>query len=202
MNSLSEEQARLLQRTLLLCCDAHYEQRDKAGLPYVLHPLRMALRIVPSSANFEQIILSLLHDSLEDLQANKLGTEVAFRSRIGQIIAALSPEARNAMKLLTRKNKESYFDYIDRIAASNNKLAIAVKRGDIEDNITSWRLALLSKKQQASLHYRYITALQLLGRKNHKSSERSSEIADRIGDQEDSQEGTEGHDVEGREREV
>ena len=48
-----------LERAIALAAKAHEGQVDKAGAPYVLHPLRMMLRV----ATTEERITAVLHDS-------------------------------------------------------------------------------------------------------------------------------------------
>lgn len=45
-----------------LCFEAHKEQRDKSGMPYVFHPLHLAEQMPDE----ETTIVALLHDVIED----------------------------------------------------------------------------------------------------------------------------------------
>jgi len=49
-------------RALAIAAEAHQDQLDKAGQPYVLHPIRMALRM---GTEVERIV-AVLHDVVED----------------------------------------------------------------------------------------------------------------------------------------
>ena len=51
-----------LERAIAIAAEAHTGQVDKAGAPYVLHPLRMMLRL----ASNEERIVAVLHDVCED----------------------------------------------------------------------------------------------------------------------------------------
>jgi (p)ppGpp synthase/HD superfamily hydrolase len=51
-----------LERAIAIAAEAHAGQVDKAGAPYVLHPLRMMLTL---SSNAERIV-AVLHDVVED----------------------------------------------------------------------------------------------------------------------------------------
>jgi len=51
-----------LERAVAIAAQAHAGQRDKAGEPYILHPLRVMLRM----ATDELQIVAVLHDVLED----------------------------------------------------------------------------------------------------------------------------------------
>ena len=47
---------------LKLCFEAHKEQVDKSGLPYVFHPFHLAEQMETEEAT----IVALLHDLIED----------------------------------------------------------------------------------------------------------------------------------------
>jgi (p)ppGpp synthase/HD superfamily hydrolase len=51
-----------LERAIAISAEAHAEQVDKAGAPYVLHPLRMMLGMT----TLEERIVAVLHDVCED----------------------------------------------------------------------------------------------------------------------------------------
>ncbi|MGZ7078608.1 MAG: GTP pyrophosphokinase, partial [Thermoanaerobaculia bacterium] len=51
-----------LERAIAIAAEKHAGQTDKAGAPYILHPLRVMLRV---STNDERIT-AVLHDVVED----------------------------------------------------------------------------------------------------------------------------------------
>src|SRR5207237_8457388 len=61
-NAMKEKQAKMLEKAVALAVKAHAGQRDKSGEPYVFHPLRMMLRC----QSFEEKLVSVLHDVVED----------------------------------------------------------------------------------------------------------------------------------------
>ena len=50
------------KKALALCFEAHKEQKDKSGLPYVFHPFHLAEQM----ADEESTVVALLHDVIED----------------------------------------------------------------------------------------------------------------------------------------
>jgi len=52
----------LLEKALTIAYTAHAGQVDKAGEPYILHPLRVMLKM----RSDEEKIVALLHDVVED----------------------------------------------------------------------------------------------------------------------------------------
>ena len=51
-----------LEDALILAAESHRGQVDKAGQPYILHPIRVMLRV----NTLEERIAALLHDVVED----------------------------------------------------------------------------------------------------------------------------------------
>jgi (p)ppGpp synthase/HD superfamily hydrolase len=51
-----------LERAIGIAAEAHARQVDKAGAPYVLHPLRMMLQM----SSIDERIVAVLHDVCED----------------------------------------------------------------------------------------------------------------------------------------
>lgn len=103
---------------------AHRGQFDKAGEPYIAHPLRLMMRAVTPAER----MVAVLHDVVEDSTwtLEELGRE-------GFPAAVL-----DAIDRLTRRAGESYDEFIDRVLES--PLATRVKLLDIEDNLDLKRL--------------------------------------------------------------
>lgn len=115
---------RSIEDAIQLACFLHEGQLDKGGNPYILHPIRVMLKMKTED---EQIV-ALLHDIVED-------TPVTFDDlrRSGY-----SEEILNAIDALTRRDGESYMDFIRR--AKENRIAREVKIQDLYDNLDMSRL--------------------------------------------------------------
>jgi hypothetical protein len=135
----------LLEKAIGLALMAHSGQTDKAGAPYILHPLRLML----AAQGREQQITALLHDVLEDSDIS------ADDLRDAGIPAAVV----SALEALTRQLDESYEDFVERLG--ENPLARAVKLLDLQDNLNVQRLPALKKDDLMRLG-RYHRALQYL----------------------------------------
>lgn len=100
----------------------HHGQVDKAGQPYFSHVSRVADRVVSDEARQ----VAFLHDVLED-------TSVTANDLLG---LGFSPRVVRAVETLTRRGKlESYAQFIERIVASGDVLAIEVKTADVQDHL-------------------------------------------------------------------
>jgi len=134
-----------LEETILLATEAHAGQVDKAGKPYILHPLRLMLSLSDETAQ----IVALLHDVVEDTPI----TLDDLRQR------GYSEAIITAVDCLTRRDEETYQQFVARAKA--NPIARWVKLADIEDNMDIRRLQTISEKDTERLQ-RYRDAWQFL----------------------------------------
>jgi len=107
-----------LEKAIIIAAQAHDGQTDKAGEPYILHPLRMMLRLSLAEDRITAVLHDVVEDSdisLEDLRAE------GFSERIIE-----------AIRSVTKEPEESYKDFINR--AASNPIARRVKLVDLEDN--------------------------------------------------------------------
>jgi hypothetical protein len=135
-----------LEHAIALAARAHAGQVDKAGAPYILHPLRMVLRLESE----EERIVAALHDVVEDC-----GVTLADLRAEGFSEAVVA-----AVESVTRRPDETYEDFVERAAA--NPIARRVKRADLEDNCDLSRLPNPTAADHERLA-KYRRALQALG---------------------------------------
>ena len=114
----------MLNKALDIAYKAHAGQVDKAGAPYILHPVRVALNCQTE----EEKMVALLHDVAEDtpITLDDLKTE------------GFSDKVLAALKCLTKTKNEDYQAFIQRVAL--NPLATTVKIQDLKDNMDVSRL--------------------------------------------------------------
>ena len=61
-----------LERAIVIAATAHAGQLDKAGEPYILHPLRVMMRVAGTAARMAAVLHDVVEDtavSLDDLRA-------------------------------------------------------------------------------------------------------------------------------------
>jgi (p)ppGpp synthase/HD superfamily hydrolase len=114
-----------LQRAIEIAVDAHRGQRQRNGLPYVLHPLTLMLRMDSLPAQ----MVAVLHDVVEDSEWTLSQLEAE----------GFAPEILEAIDCLTHRPDEPYEAYVDRL----NALARQVKLADLRDNMDIQRLPKL-----------------------------------------------------------
>ena len=132
------------QIALELAVEKHKNQTDKAGNPYILHPLH----VMENVNNKEGKIVAILHDIIEDTDITE-----DYLLKIG-----LSKRIVDAVVALTRSEDIDYQEYIKNL--SSNPLAKEVKLADLEHNMDLKRLPTLeekdlerNRKYQIAYHY-------------------------------------------------
>ena len=147
-----------LERAIAIAAAAHAGQVDKAGAPYVLHPLRVMLAV----ATPEQRMAAVLHDVVEDTPWTlaQLAAE-GFPAPVLEAVALLTHAGA------TPGAEDEYLAYVRRLAA--HPIARAVKRADLHDNLDETRIATLTDRDRARLT-RYRRALALLDELAPRSS--------------------------------
>ena len=107
-----------LERAIVIAAEGHKGVKDKAGGPYILHPLRMMLGL----SSPDERIVAVLHDVVEDCSGwtfDRLRDE-GFS---GEVIAALDS--------VTKRKGEDYDDFVRRAAA--NPIGRNVKLADLAE---------------------------------------------------------------------
>ena len=120
----------LTKEAMKLCFEAHKEQKDKSGLPYIHHPLHLAEQMTDEDTT----IVALLHDVMED--ADVTPEQLAERG-FGQHII-------DALLLMTHRDGVDYLDYVSKI--KDNPIAKAVKLADLAHNSDTTRLDVVTAK--------------------------------------------------------
>jgi (p)ppGpp synthase/HD superfamily hydrolase len=121
-----------LERAIHIAIEAHQGQKDKVGVPYILHPLRVMLRFDSDV----EMMAAVLHDVVEDSRWTL--TDLQEEGFPAQVIEAVD--------FLTRRKQESYDQFIDRIKP--NVLAVKIKLADLEDNLDLKRLREITGPDQ------------------------------------------------------
>lgn len=120
-----------LEEAILIAAEAHRGQTDKAGASYILHPLRMMMKM-----NTEvEMMTAILHDVVEDSDE---WTIEKLRER------GFSDEVLEAVESVTNREGESYDEFIER--AGKSPIARKVKIADLEDNMNVRRIGKIREK--------------------------------------------------------
>ena len=130
-----ENKTKTIEDAIAIAADAHKGQKDKAGAAYILHPLRLIMKMETEA----EMLAAVLHDVIEDTgwTIEKLREE------------GFPDEVLAAVESVTKREGEDYDDFITR--ASQNPIGRRVKIGDLEDNLNTLRLSELQPKQLDNL---------------------------------------------------
>lgn len=120
----------LREKAMLIAEKVHKGQVDKAGMPYINHPVRVERRCTRQ----EDRLVALLHDTIED---GDIASEYL-------LLVGFSQEVVDAVLSVSRKRGEDYFEFIQRCKA--NPIGRRVKICDLEDNMDITRLNDLTEK--------------------------------------------------------
>ena len=135
----------LTKKAMKLCFEAHKEQDDKSGLPYVFHPFHVAEQMKDEVTT----AVALLHDVVEDTGYT-----------LTDLVEMGFPEAvTDALALLTHDPSVQYLEYVSKV--KDNPAARAVKLADLKHNSDTSRLDFLTEKDIQRLE-KYKKAIELL----------------------------------------
>jgi (p)ppGpp synthase/HD superfamily hydrolase len=141
----------LLEKAIAIAVEAHRGQKDRAGAPYILHPLRVMARVQSEPEK----IVAILHDVVED-------TDWTLE-RLKQ--QGFSDDILQAIDCVTKREGEPYDDFVKRSAP--NPLARRVKLADLEDNMDIRRLNEVAPKDLERLN-KYRKAWEYLAQLNSR----------------------------------
>lgn len=135
----------MIKLAMSIAYEAHKNQVDKGGLPYIFHPFYLATQMDTE----ETIIVALLHDVVEDSSITL--------SELQQY--GFSNVIIDALRLLAHKETVPYLDYIQEI--KTNEIARKVKLADLKHNSDTSRLGTVDDKVVERIE-KYTKAIQLL----------------------------------------
>ena len=131
---------------LRICFDAHRDQVDKSGMPYVFHPFHLAEQMHTE----HEVCVALLHDVMEDTPTTP-----------EDLVSAGIPAAYvDTLRLLTHADGVPYLDYV--AALAHDPVARAVKVADLRHNADLTRLDHEPTEADLRRLERYRKALSLL----------------------------------------
>ena len=116
----------LVKKASLIVFEAHKNDYDKGGYPYLMHPLYLAFQMDDEDTT----CAALLHDVIEDH-----GDEYSFEYLIQE---GFSEKTISALKLLTHDSSVPYMEYVKEIG--KNEVAKKVKIADLKHNLDGSRL--------------------------------------------------------------
>lgn len=139
----------LTKKAMKIAFKAHSGQLDKAGIPYINHPLHLAEQMDDEAST----CVALLHDTIED--SNGI---VTIESLMNDCFPLRIIEA---VRLLTHDENIAYMDYVAKL--SHNQLARKVKIADLKHNLDTTRLPKGKANKKQDLYKKALDYLTSLG---------------------------------------
>lgn len=136
---------KLTKKAMKIAFNAHKEQVDKTGLPYIYHPIHLAEQMDDENTT----CVALLHDVVED-------TEITFEDLEKE---GFTKEIIEALKLMTHDDAIPYLEYVKEI--KKNPIATAVKLADLNHNSDLTRLDVVDEKAKERVE-KYKKAIEIL----------------------------------------
>ncbi len=127
----------LTKKAMRIAYEAHKDQTDKVGVPYIFHPYHVAEQMKDELS----VAAALLHDVVED-------TPLTFEDLAQE---GICEEVLDIVRLLTHEEDVGYMDYVQTIKDSRNERAIAIKLADLEHNSDTTRFKKLNEKALARI---------------------------------------------------
>ena len=122
----------ILARAIALAAQAHQDQTDKAGRPYILHTLKVMHYL--RSDDDELMSIAVLHDIIED-------TNVTYDDLRN---AGMSQRIIVGVAAMTKQRGQTPAEYLDQVLA--NPDAVRVKMADLRHNSDIRRLKGVTQK--------------------------------------------------------
>jgi (p)ppGpp synthase/HD superfamily hydrolase len=132
------------QQSVVAACDKriselHRGQARGDGAPYVIHPRRVALiaaELCEGAQLFEVILVSLLHDVVEDCDVALSEIEHEYGAAVARAVGLLSaPRVEGEGAQGRRSRKEAKLEQVEQAGG----LTLLVYFADNLDNVISWR---------------------------------------------------------------
>lgn len=137
----------LTKKALKISFNAHKDQLDKSGMPYVYHPFHLAEQMDDEYST----CVALLHDVVEDTDTT-----------LDDLAKIFPQEVTGAIALMTHDDNVPYLDYVRTI--KSNPIASKVKLADLKHNSDLTRLDKVDDKAIERVE-KYKKAIRILENK-------------------------------------
>ena len=139
-----------VKKAALIAYNAHKDQSDKGGYPYIMHPIHIAEQMETE----DETIAALLHDVIED-------TDIGFDYFKKE---GFSDTVINCLKILTKDPNEDYMDYIRKIKKTGG-IALKIKKADMAHNMIAERISKKIQSDESRME-KYRAAFDILNGQN------------------------------------
>ena len=148
----------MIEDAISFAAQAHQDQLDRLGEPYIFHPLRVMLHVKNAGGSEVEIAAAALHDVVEDTDTT-----------VEEIEALFGPEVATLVDRMSRREGEGYVAYVERCVAGGPS-AILLKQADLTDNSNPERLARMPAEQRQELQAKYQSGFEVIERARQQAA--------------------------------
>lgn len=134
-----------------LACNAHKKQLRSDNVPFIIHPIRVALMLVHFDRNITSkvFISALLHDVLEDTDLTKIVIEEKFGKYVARLVSSVT--RRHKKSALPQEKLEDKRQKWEEIICNDHEVR-AIKTFEDLDNILCWKTISAKNPDRINIH--------------------------------------------------
>ena len=137
LKKFPEADQQILTKAFKLAKEQHQGQLRKEGLPYIIHPLNMAVYLMNKLkiTDVDFITATLLHDTIEDCNLDAWTISKEFNQKVATLVQALTRKTPvNETEEQKKINKPKKFEEL----LKQSKDVLLIKAVDQLDNLKRW----------------------------------------------------------------
>jgi len=157
----------MITKAFLFAMYAHGEQVRKDGLPYIMHPVEVAMELARNGADENLICAGFLHDTIEDAFITREQLVTAFNEEVATLVAADSENKADTWE----KRKSDALQMLRLPDDRNHKMLMcadklsnlrSLQEGLATDGEAVWNRYKRGREKQAWLFHETVDALSPL----------------------------------------
>lgn len=157
----------LTTKAFLFALYAHGEQKRKDGLPYIMHPVEVAMELARNGADEDLICAGFLHDTIEDAFITREQLATAFSDKIADLVASDSENKEDSWE----KRKSDALEALRVPGDRDHKMLMcadklsnlrSLREGLESDGEAVWQRYKRGREKQAWLFHETVLALSPL----------------------------------------
>lgn len=154
----------MIVKAYLFAMYAHGEQKRKDGLPYIMHPVEVAMELARNGAGENLICAGFLHDTIEDAFITREQLTAAFNDEIADLVVEDSENKEDSWE----KRKTDALEMLRRPGDRDHKMLMcadklsnlrSVYEGLQESGEDVWKRYKRGREKQAWLFHETVAAL-------------------------------------------
>ncbi len=157
----------LTTKAFLFALYAHGEQKRKDGLPYIMHPVEVAMELARNGADEDLICAGFLHDTIEDAFITREQLATAFSDKIADLVSSDSENKEDSWE----KRKSDALEALRVPGDRDHKMLMcadklsnlrSLREGLESDGEAVWQRYKRGREKQAWLFHETVLALSPL----------------------------------------